>query len=217
MFVSNLVSPETSHSVTFTGGSELLFSKGENVVIKWQPEQLVSNELENKLDINIGTFLQYVPNVKPADLRNTYHFDRNSGQENITLPTVIFQCDIIDGVSSSICPIFFQVSIGSQSQILGKEISGISIWSGVSFLGDLKDNSKINSQCDKWTSTAENSGDVNLLNRLPPCPPTTLFAVWDVNYQRENMVSSVTSDSTYHQSFMNFFHPNITTCYRQSM
>ena len=212
------MSPETSHAVTFSGSNGLLFSEGDEVILKWSPEILIPSRLENNITIDVSTQLQF--NVFNSDnFRfnevNIYRSNMNDGFLKVQFRSrPNLRCPATTRQFLEVCPIVFQVSV-SPGQYLP---SSVSIWSGVAFYKpkDL-DDSKILMDCDVWKDSVAESGDMSLFRELPACPPTVPLAVFDVNYRRESMVSSMTSDTSYHQMFMEYFHPNITACYRQSM
>ncbi len=51
---------------------------------------------------------------------------------------------------------------------------------------------------------------------LPPCPPNQALATFDSRYEREVM-SSIVGTTSYDRSYMEFFHPNVSTCFRQAV
>lgn len=126
------------------------------------------------------------------------------------------QCTTLDiSLILKICPILFKVSVNSAHR-LPKDIG---IWSGIAFFRPNASTSdkELAEQCEKWSDNARNRGLSALLSTLPACPPTLPLAIFDINYQQEDMISQVTKSESYQNMFMRYFHPNVSICYRQSM
>ena len=138
----------------------------------------------------------------------------NDGEEKVVvdLKGLTISCRYTASKDSfSICPVSFKISITANQYLP----SGISIWSGIAFIQQNNvDVGKLREQCGKWKKTTHITALLHTLNR---CPPNQLVANFDLFYQREDRASIINSSRVYHNMFMNFFHPGIKQCYRQSV
>ena len=211
------VSPESSHAAVFLGNDALLFSNGDNLTLKWSPEDLVPRELSNNVTVDVSIQLQYRLSKKYLlQTIKMYPSATNNGELKMEFSTeFLLQCFSDTGsLPFKVCPIAFKISISSNQYLPEK----ISIWTGMAFVKpDNLEDTELVFQCDNWIKSVEMSGELFLFNELPPCPPTLPLAIFDVTYQKESMVSSMTSDSTYHNIFMKYFYPDVNVCYRQAM
>ena len=222
------MSPENSHSVVISQNDGLLFNPDDEILLKWSPELLMAPAINADIDnepvrlVDIGIFVHFyrfdknIFEVFPLKIiQNT----ANDGEERIKVQVDIpgLQCTSLVGneLNFKVCTILFRISVSYLQELP----PGIGIWSGVAFLkpNRLTSDAELGEQCEKWSDSIRNRGYVALLETLPPCPPLLGFAFFDINYQRESMVSQITRDEEYHKTFMKYFHPNISVCYRQSM
>ena len=181
-------------------------------------ESLVSSSMEENFFVDISAHLQY---YNP----DTYNFDMfqialleynvpNDGEEKVKLPEdLTAACPSIGAGAETlfrICPILFKIAI-TEGQILPSDIG---TWSGVAFLNFSRSPNDTVAECEDWN---ENTNDAVRLRRLSSCPPSENIARSDSFYQIEDMTSLVTQKKEYHSLFMQYFHPTVGNCYRQSM
>ena len=183
-----------------------MFKKEDVLQLTWNPQLLNPNGIFNSnimVDISITGLLafhsRYIP--LPIPLLTT----TNDGAENITILNTPDFCAL--SPYNSICP--FHISVSTSG---GQSIPrGITIWSGTMFF---KASNSIE-QCWRWY--VFDNEVVTRLTSLPPCPPNQLVASFDhKQYILEDFTSLITSDTGYHKMFMNYFHPGVSACYRQT-
>lgn len=219
------VSPEKAHAVNFSG-DELYFTGNEDRVITWSPEQLVPDLLPAdsvKVDISIYT-QKYIRSDGSFEWEMHHELVNNvdnDGEEVVNLPLVEISCryPVYLGREFSagfgICPIVFRVSVSaSSSSVLP---SSIGLWSGVAFIESSSIRNKeltFRKQCLAWAD-AEKANTARL-RQLRSCPPNQLVASFDIELEREDRFS-ILSSTTYEEQYMNYFHPDtIDVCYRQN-
>ena len=215
-----LVSPEIGHAVSVGGeGVTPVIAPGQSIILSWDPHSLVPNGLDNNVTVDISfKVLNYDPSngeFSFLQIQSTLaEKTANDGEENIIMNyhLPVFCSSFTDLFTFfSVCPIYMKISISSDQYLS----SDISIWSGAlffktfsSFAGSLPN------QCQKWYG---NTQPIASLQQLPHCPLNELIASFDLSYMKEDMTSSITSNMGYHELFMEYFHPGIHECYRQSM
>ena len=214
-----LVSPEIGHAISVGGdGVTPVITPGQSLLLSWDPHSLVPNGLDNKVTVDISfKVLNYDPSngefsflpIQSTLAKNT----ANDGEESIILnyQSLVFCNSFTDQFTFfSVCPMYMKISI-SPDQYLSPDIS---IWSGALFFNDSFAGSLPN-QCQAWYGKTQPI--IASLQQLPHCPPNELIASFDLNFMKEDMTSLVTSKMGYHEMFMEYFHPGIHECYRQSM
>ena len=214
------VSPENSHTAILNNVDSLLYRPFDKVTVSWSPDSLIrtANQINFRVDIEVYA-LQYRRETSAffelEEVQAVKNIE-NDGQEEITLQhRPHLRCSSLDNnVNFGVCSIVFKVSVSETSSLP----ASIGIWTGiVFFIPSLETSDRIlGRQCESWATGGNNQANLPLLKTLPPCPPTLPLAIFDVNYQRENMVSDMNRDATYHNDFMTFFHKG-HVCYRQSM
>ena len=222
------MSPENSHSVVISQNDGLLFNPDDEILLNWSPELLMAPAIYADIDnepvrlVDIGIFLHFYRfdmDIFELLQLNVIQNTANDGEEKIKVQVYIpgLRCTSLVGneLNFKVCTLLFRISVSYLQELP----PGIGIWSGVTFLKPNSSTSddELAEQCEKWSDSTQNRGLLALLDTLPPCPPLLVFAFFDINYQRENMVSHNTRDEEYHKTFMKYFHPNISVCYRQSM
>ena len=221
-----LVSPESSHSAIISGHNGLLFDPEDEVTIKWSPELIMAPAIDANVTVrpvefvDISVFIQFYRfDTGGYDLQPTQVINKveNDGEEIIKVRgNPYLKCTSVEiEVLFKVCSILFKITV-NDLHVLPKKMG---IWSGIAFLKPNSSTSdeELAEECEGWSESVRNRGLVALLDTLPPCPPTLLLAIFDITYQREDMISQVTKDQEYHKIFMSYFHPNIKVCYRQSM
>ena len=189
---------------------------GEEFNIYWPTGSLVSSSMEENFFVDISAHLQYyIASIKKFALIRIAMLKSNvpnDGEEKVKLTEdFIIACTSIGaGTRFSVCPILFKIAI-TEGQSLP---SGICTWSGVAFLNFSSSPNDTVAQCEDWN---ENTYDAVRLGRLPSCPPNENTVRSDSFYQIEDMTSLVTQKKEYHSLFMQYFHPTVGNCYRQSM
>ena len=197
-----------------------MITPGQSILLSWDPHSLVPNGLDNNVTVDISfKVLDYDPSsgefsflpIPSTLVKNT----TNDGEECIIMnyqSSVLCRSFTDQYTFFSVCPIYMKISI-SPDQYLSSDIS---IWSGALFFKSSFSSfaESLPNQCQKWYGHTQ---PIASLQQLPHCPPNELVASFDLNYMKEDMISSITSKMGYHEMFMEYFHPGIHECYRQSM
>ena len=195
-----------------------LINLNDQVNITWNPSALVPEGLLGPATVKISyVVLSYSGNTFEKDTQITLKQNtENDGQESvvITSPSTFLVCNNYENNGFyTICPVHVMVSLSSNQLP-----SDISLWSGVFFVtnSDTSISSitvgSIVDQCTKWYNNNQLPAQ---LSRLPKCPPNVLIASFDFDFIRESLTSIIASEDIYHNTFMRYFHPNISQCYRQ--
>ena len=195
-----------------------LINLNDQVTLTWDPSALVPDGLLNPAALNISyIILGYNGDNFEKETISLKENTENDGQESvvITSPSTFIPCSNYENDGFyTICPIHVMVSYSSDQLP-----SDISLWSGVFFVtnSDTIISSflfgSIVDQCTNWYN--DNNQLPAQLSRLPKCPPNVLIASFDFDFIRESSTSILTSKNNYDKTFMRYFHPNISQCYRQ--
>ncbi len=123
-------------------------------------------------------------------------------------------------VPINVCPVAFKISISKEFSIeliQSTRLSSIGIWTGVGFLPSASNTeTSLRLSCGVWRDNDEQVGGSLFARSLPPCPPNQALANLDSRYEREVM-SSIVGTTSYDKSYMEFFHPGVSTCFRQTV
>ena len=214
------MSPENSHTAILEDVDSLLFKPHDEVTVKWTPDSIIKSDIETNFRVNVEIYaLQYrraTSNYFELEEVQVVKNIDNDGEEKITLQhKPRLHCSSLDSnVKFGICSIIFKVSVSETSSLP----ASIGIWTGIAFfIPSLETFDRIlGHQCEAWATGGKNQANLPQLRTLTPCPPTLPLAIFDINFQRESMVSDITRDATYQNDFMTFFHKG-HVCYRQSM
>ena len=211
-----IVSPERAHSVRFSG-QEIILTPNTMLSIKWSPEQLVPESLlSTDITVDISLYIQqysegeFIWKMHSSLKRNS----PNDGEEMVTVPSSKLSCDYpIRSVKPfEVCPVSIKVSVSKNSNLP----TSIGIWTGIAFLksGFIKGKA-LRQQCKQW-SDSERMSTAPLLRTLSPCPPNQLIANFDIEYEREDRSSIYHTSNDYEETYMRFFHSDITVSYRKN-
>ena len=215
----SLVTPEKAHAVDISSEG-LYLSGGDVVTISWDPEQLVPSQISME-DINVDISI-YRQRFNPTteefqwirfnDLASS---TVNDGEEVVVIPSSRLTCLHRYRGVFNICPIAIRVSVSDTGPSYLS--SSIASWSGVLFYesGRLSEKEQtFRDQCIAWSEIELSVSPA--LRQLRACPPNPLVASFDIELEREDR-SSILSLTSYEKQYMNYFHPGVDICYRQSV
>ena len=186
---------------------DIFFVSNDMVEISWDKDSLLPPSIAEEFDVTVTLDIQLFE--LDAESGNTQFVMTlasnisNTGQYSVMIPsmydgsTAVFQVTIAEvlSVSLEIIPEYVGMIF---NQIKGQ----VAQWShavyvhGSNFLRD---------KCDEWCENEPEGIGEEILERLPPCPPTVAQARADSVFEEEDLGDS----------FREIFHPNTSSCFRQ--
>ena len=188
---------------------DLFFVSDDMVEIFWDSESLMPPSIAQEFNVTVTVDIQlYELDVETASTRFITNLARNisnTGQYNVMIPTVndemstaIFQVTIAEVITNSITDY-----LPEHVEILFQLIKGqIAQWSDALYVAA---SNFLRSKCDEWCENQPEGIGEEILERLPPCPPTLARARADSVFEEED----------FGDNFRDFFHPGASNCFRQ--
>lgn len=197
-----------THSVTFDDAKEVNIVDSAPVLkcavplfLKWQPGFLFPLNAENSTSALVNIDLYRYNRISRAEQTRWQKMIglatniNNTGSATVEVPkSVLVQDPQLAVIKISLSP----------DQPLDTVDSRIAAWSGLVYTESL-DNT-LSKLCFVWSNGQRSDIGPELLDRLPPCPPTVRLALLDSLYLEEQQISS----------YREFFHPNASRCFRQA-
>ena len=188
---------------------DLFFVSDDMVEIFWDSESLLPPSISQEFNATVTVDIQlFELNIETASTRFITNMARNisnTGQYNVMIPrvndemlTTIFQVTIAEVITNSITEY-----LPENVEILFRHIKGqIAQWSDALYVAG---SNFLRSKCDEWCENQPESIGEEILERLPPCPPTLARARADSVFEEEDLGDN----------FREFFHPGASNCFRQ--
>ena len=129
----------------------------------------------------------------------------NSGERSVT---IMADNNHLSNINTVVCQVAIQITVGRAASNMGS----IGIWSGRAYMALL---SELRKRCEAWCESQPANIGQEILDRLPPCPPTVQRAVEDSRFQEETLSSRIYATMFDDQS-RNFFHEGAASCFRQT-
>ena len=225
------VSPERGHAIDFEP-DDLLFSADETYELNWSPDILGLDITTDPFTVDVEMYQQrfrYSSRTRSNEAswrrisRPLASDIPNNGHAIVTIPLVSIECKYPKSVQFMfpVCPVAIKVSV-SRHSAQRRSLENITLpatvgqWTGVAYMKskDCSDNDMRNI-CDSWSSVEQNAGTSNRLRALIPCPPLENQAEFDTTYEKQDL-SSIVRSTNFPETSQRFFHPNTTSCYRQT-
>ena len=222
--MSFTVSPDRAHAANIESSS-LFLKPGETVTVTWSPSFVApgvfSDHIRN-LRVDVSIYRQEYPRDRSISnptwkrVQTLASNVPNTGSVLVTVPSRAIRCNYprFLRLPINICPIAIKVSISKQPSNSPIPPS-VGIWTGIGYLPSIfSSGTSLRQNCEAWFNIETRIGAGPSFRILPPCPSTQTLINFDSRYERE-ILSSIITETKFEKDFMDFFHPNIETCYRQ--
>ena len=187
---------------------DIFFVSNDMVEISWDEDSLLPPSIAEELSVAVTVDIQlFELNTETGSTQFVMSLASNisnTGQYSVMIPsmydemsTAVFQVTIAEVVSASleILPEYVETIF---NQIKGQ----IAQWShGVYVFAS----NSVRDKCDEWCENEPEGIGEDILQRLPPCPPTVAQARADSVFEEEDLGDT----------FREIFHPNTSSCFRQ--
>ena len=188
---------------------DLFFVSNDMVEISWDKDSLlppsIAEEFNVVVTVDIQLFELNTDTGNTQFIMNLASNISNTGLHNFMIPsmfdetsTAVFQVTIAEVISISlteILPVYVETIIDQIKGQVAQWSKAIYV-SGSNFLRDL---------CDEWCENEPEGIGEEILERLPPCPPTLPQARADSVFDEEDLGDD----------FRETFHPGAFSCFRQ--
>ncbi len=201
--------------------------------ITWTPEDVTPNYLPATTNVNIDITL-YKQEYKQNEREWKVNWESvtvlalsvpvEDREAQVFIPPLALNCrlplhDNTRSVEVGLCPVIIKVSISENNNVNSDSISlpdSIGAWSGMMYMESSFPEPNLRTICDRWGDYEMDSSVTgpNLLQQVIPCPPTEAAARNDRAFEEEK-ITSLYRATSYSQKTMVFFHPGVTSCYRQ--
>ena len=212
---------------------DLLFSSGTPIKVYWSPQSIFPVESPGSYSVDIHLMELNLTSEKWEHLVTVGTNLTNNGRAEVKTPEI----EVLDSVNNSVSPVVVQVSVSSVStsvnnkktsnllKKLGRLARRILKNSAVRYLKKLPRQAAQRFLCEAWSRLQPDNIGQEILNRLPPCPPTIAGARAPNSGLKEERFSSSIQVAGKVQNFFNttivddkfreFFHPGTSSCFRQ--
>ena len=209
-FVNTIVLVTTDDASFIELNSEdLLYMSDEGIEITWDQHSLLPQLLTEKQDISVTVNIQLaeidivtgstrtIANLA-SDVANSglYHAVIPSEHKGISPAVVQITIANINNGESSLRSL-----VGHLENVYNQIKGQLAHWSREIYISD--GSTVLREQCEEWYKNEPIGIGDDILERLPPCPPT------------ESRITSVFVKEDCGDAFMEFFHPSTVSCYRQ--
>lgn len=218
---STLVSLDEAHSVDIPSENDLLINLLSINSVSWDQNGLLPFTISASSTVDIVMILLN-PFGEWVNFATLGTGVPNMGRFSIPSENIIHLLQELNRLcpDGSVCPVVIGVQIDIIPEIssldrLSQSDIWISLWSGVYYSFVIKSN--FSGHCDNWEErqlTMEEA--LNSLNELPPCPPTRSRAEAVNSGFVKQELSSLVGVTSYSTQWMEFFHPGVESCFKQS-
>lgn len=232
-FLFGTVSFMKAYEVYIESGDELFFASGTSINVYWSPQTILP----------LGPPESYLVDIELMELNVTSGVWKclvgletdldNNGFAEVKIPDI----NTVDDFSNSVSPVVVQVSVSSASTstprgIMSNLLANLGRFSlrtlktsPVRYLSKLSRQAVQRSHCETWGRNEPDNIGQEILNRLPPCPPTAASARAQNSGFKEERLASLIPVVGRVQSFFNtaiiddefreFLHPMTSSCFQQ--
>ena len=186
--------------------SNLILTPNETFTVTWAADQLIPSGLDASIDSSFlaVSILLYKYNQSTGEwivLQNLATVFNTGEAEVVIQPDEC--CDA--------CPVAIAIEVSGSAvakrdaigDIISRLIGAVRLWARVIYaVARLFISSVLTSLCQEWCDSQPDNIGQDLLDRLPPCPPTVQRAQLDNRFRLDNR-------------FIEFFHPGAENCFRQ--
>ena len=210
-------SPDRGHAVDFDY-PDLLFEPGISFNLSWSPQLIIPFEDPNTYVVDIVLYEYDEMSNIWKEIETLAADVPNSGERSVTI-IADNSCLSNHGVNAGVCQVAIQVAVGratgDSSSIAKRQVKffeGIGLWSGIAYMAL---SSELRERCEAWSESQPANVGREILDRLPPCPPTVQRAVEDSRFEEERL-SSVIYVTMFDVQWRSFFHEGAASCFRQT-
>ena len=188
----------------------LFFVSNDMAEISWDKDTLLPPSIVEEFDLTVNLDIQlFELDAKSGSTQFVVTLASNisnSGQYSVMIPSMydgsttvtVFKVTIAEVISASLKTIISEYVQTIFNQIKGK----VAQWSHAVYVHG---SNYLRDKCDEWCENQPEGIGEEILERLPPCPPTVARARADSIFEEEDLGDT----------FREIFHPNTSSCFRQ--
>ena len=187
---------------------DIFFGSNDMVEISWDKDSLIPPSIAEEFGILTVT-LDIQLFELDAESGNTQFVMTlasnisNSGQYSVMIPSMNVELTAVFKVTLAKVILSVLEAIPEYVEMIFNRIKGkVAQWSGAIYVHNT-DN--LRAKCDEWCENQPEGIGEEILERLPPCPPTATRARADNDFDEEDLG----------EDFREFYHPNTSSCFRQ--
>ena len=204
-----LVEADDASSIEFNSAVDLFYISNDIVELTWDRDSLLPQSLVERQDhvsvtlniqlveINAETGRTKIVKRLASNIANTGRYQVVIPSEYNGVSAAVIQVTIANVQSSD--P--FTPLLGYLDTIYNQVRGQLAHWSKIIYISG---SNVLRDQCEEWYKNEPNGIGDEMLQQLPPCPPT------------ENRMTNIFVKEDYGDAFREFFHPNSSSCYRQN-
>lgn len=204
--------PESAAQVTImslqSATESITVEPNEEIDISWSPTLLLNADpTADFVDINMHELSR---DGSLRFLRTLATDIPNSGSAQIRISLDVSMNNV---VVQPVTPVFIQLSLAKshvtkRKRGISSSLKELFLWSGLKVLPYVAYLYKWYESCEEWYATEDPAIGEKLLAETVCCPRTVTAASMSTNLQeKKGLINTV---------LQNFFHPNASTCYRQT-
>ena len=185
---------------------DLFFVSNDMVEISWDKDSLIPPSIAEEFGITVTLNIQLFELDESGNTQFVITLASNisnSGQYSVMIPsmnvesTAVFKVTIAEVISASL------ETIPEYVEMIFNQIKGkVAQWSDAVYVHG---SNYLRDKCDEWCENQPEGIGEEILERLPPCPPTVAQVRADSDFEEEDLG----------EGFREFFHPNTSSCFRQ--
>ena len=223
---------------------DLFFTRGTPVKVYWSPQAILPVESPESYSVDIHLMELNLATGKWEHLVTLGTDLTNNGSADVRISEIeTIEIGAVENLNSSASPVVVQVSVSSAStsaMAMSKRQTASNVLrklgrfalrtlknSPVRYLRKLARQAAQRFLCEKWGLLQPENIGQEILDRLPPCPPTSAGArAPNSGFREERLSSSIRVvgqvqkflDTTIiDDKFREFFHPRTSSCFRQTV
>ena len=223
---------------------DLFFTRGTPVKVYWSPQAILPVESPESYSVDIHLMELNLASGKWEHLVTLGTDLTNNGSAEVSISDIeTIEIGAVENLDSSASPVVVQVSVSSAStsamatskrqtasnvlRKLGRFALRTLKNSPVRYLRKLARQAAQRILCETWSFLEPENIGQEILDRLPPCPPTSVGArAPNSGFREERLSSSIRVvgqvqnffDTTIiDDKFREFFHPRTSSCFRQTV
>ena len=189
--------------------NDLFFVSNDVAEISWDKDSLVPPSIAEEFDVTVTLDIQLfeldAESGSTQFVVNLASNISNTGQYSVMIPSMyngstavtVFKITIAEVTSASleIIPEYVEMIFNQIKRQVAQWSHAVYVH-GSNYLRD---------KCDEWCENQPEGIGEEILERLPPCPPTVAQARADSIFEEEDLGDT----------FREIFHPNTSSCFRQ--
>ena len=205
-----IVAIDDANMISFNNEANFFLVSNDMVEISWDKDSLLPPSLAEEFGVTVTLTVDIQLLELDTETGSTQFIMNlasnisNTGQYSVIVPSIddkvaVFQVNIAEVLSEVVTDTLPAYVDGIFNRIKGK----ITQWSDAVYLSA---SNYVRDKCDEWYRNQPEGIGEEILERLPPCPPTAARARAD---------NRVFEEEDLGDKFRDFFHPNTSSCFRQ--